>query len=345
MKSKFLIISLMTILFCTSCSFNSNKDKKELNVLNWSSYIPNDVINDFEKETGIKVNYSTYSSNEECLAKVSNAKEGTYDLIFPSDYMIEIMINRDLIEKIDKTKLANINNLNSNYLSLEYDLNNEYSLPFIAASTLISVNKDMIKEEITSYNDLLNPKYKNEIVLIDDQRIIIGMALLANGYDMNSTDESELVKAKEWLEKLKPNIKAYDSDSPKNFLISKEASIAVLWNAEGALASQENENIVNIFPTEGFALSVDNFAIPKGAKHQEELYQFIDYILRPDVMKRIIESYPYKNVNKSTDLILNDSYKGIGASNIPDETMQNGYFVKNIGSSIKKYDAIWAEIK
>ena len=101
-----------------------------------------------------------------------------------------------------------------------------------------------------------------------------------------------------------------------------------LWNAEGALASQENENIVNIFPTEGFALSVDNFAIPKGAKHQEELYQFIDYILRPDVMKRIIESYPYKNVNKSTDLILNDSYKGIGASNIPDETMQNGYFVK-----------------
>lgn len=344
MKIKVIIICLITILFCTSCSFNK-EPKKELNVLNWSSYIPNDVITDFEKETGIKVNYSTYSSNEECLAKVSSAKEGTYDLIFPSDYMIEIMINRNLIEKLDKSKLNNLANLNSTYLSLEYDPSNDYSLPFIAASTLISVNTDVVKEKITSYNDLLNPKYENEIVLIDDQRIIIGMALLANGYDMNSTSTEELKVAKEWLEKLKPNIKAYDSDSPKNFLISKEASIAVLWNAEGALASQENNNIVNIFPEEGFALSIDNFAIPTGAKHQEELYQFIDYILRPDIMKRIIESYPYKNVNKSTDLILNESYLGISASNIPDATMQDGIFVKNIGSSIKDYDKLWAEIK
>ncbi len=337
---KKLLIILFVIL-CTGC----NNNQEQLNVLNWTSYIPDSVIRNFEKETGIKVNYSTYSSNEELLAKVSNAKEGTYDLIFPSDYMIEIMKDRGLLEKLDKTKLTNIDNLNSNYLNLEYDLNNEYSLPFIAASTVISVNREKIKEDITSYNDLLNPKYKDEIVLIDDQRIIIGMALLANGFDMNSTNPDELEIAEEWLLKLKPNLKAYDSDSPKNFLIFEEASIAVLWNAEGAIAKEENNNIENIFPKEGFALSIDNFAILKNSNNQEEAYKFIDYILRPEIMKEIINSYPYKNINKETDKILDDDYLNNNAANISDETLKNGIFVKNIGSNIKLYDHIWANIK
>ena len=326
---KFLII--LFVILCTGC----NNNQEQLNILNWSSYIPDSVIRNFEKETGIKVNYSTYSSNEELLAKVSNAKEGTYDLIFPSDYMIEIMKNRGLLEKLDKSKLKNINNLNSNYLNLDYDLNNEYSLPFIAASTVISVNKEKIKDEIVSYNDLLNSDYKDEIVLIDDQRIIIGMALLANGFDMNSTNKDELEIAEDWLLKLKPNLKAYDSDSPKNFLIFEEASIAVLWNAEGAIAKEENDNIENIFPKEGFALSIDNFAILKNSNNQYEAYKFIDYILRPEIMKEIINSYPYKSVNKETDKMLNDNYLNNDAANISDETLKNGIFVKNIGPNIK----------
>lgn len=336
---KFLII--LFVILCTGC----NNNQEQLNILNWSSYIPDSVIRNFEKETGIKVNYSTYSSNEELLAKVSNAKEGTYDLIFPSDYMIEIMKNRGLLEKLDKSKLKNINNLNSNYLNLDYDLNNEYSLPFIAASTVISVNKEKIKDEIVSYNDLLNSDYKDEIVLIDDQRIIIGMALLANGFDMNSTNKDELEIAEDWLLKLKPNLKAYDSDSPKNFLIFEEASIAVLWNAEGAIAKEENDNIENIFPKEGFALSIDNFAILKNSNNQDEAYKFIDYILRPEIMKEIINSYPYKNVNKETDKMLDDNYLNNDAANISDETLKNGIFVKNIGENIKLYDRIWANIK
>ena len=340
---KKIILVFLMLLILTGCA--KKEEQKYVNILNWSSYIPDSVIRNFEKETNIKVNYGTYSSNEELLAKISNAKEGTYDLIFPSDYMIEIMKNRDMLEKIDKTKLNNINNLNSSYLNLEYDFNNDYSLPFIAASTVISVNRDLVKDSITSYNDLLNPKYKNDIVLIDDQRIIIGMALLANGYDMNSTNVAELEVAKEWLLKLKSNIKAYDSDSPKNFLITKEASIAVLWNAEGALASMENNSIENIFPSEGFALSIDNFAIPKGAQNKDELYLFIDYILRPDVMKDIIASYPYKSVNKETDKLLDLDYLNNAAANISDDTFAQGTFVKNVGDSIRLFDRIWAEIK
>ena len=342
MRKKLVLIIIM-IMLCCGCS--TNDKKKQLNVLNWSSYIPNEVILNFEKETGIDVNYGTYSSNEELLAKVSVAKEGTYDLVFPSDYMVEIMINRGLIQKMDMSKLDNVENLNIDFLSKEYDSNNDYTLPFIAASTVIAVNREAISDEIDSYNDLLDSKYKNEIVLIDDQRIIIGMALLANGYDMNSVDDYELEIAKDWLLKLKKNLKAYDSDSPKNFLISKEASIAVLWNAEGALASMENSSIENVFPIEGVALSIDNFAIPKGAKNKDELYQFIDYILRPDVMKKIIESYPYKNVNLEAEKLLDTEYLNNTAANIPDSVFENGLFVKNIGENISKYDRIWAEIK
>jgi len=341
MRKKLLLVFL--IMLCCGCS--DNEDKRQVNILNWSSYIPSDVIVAFEKETGIDVNYGTYSSNEELLAKISVAKEGTYDLIFPSDYMVEIMISRNLIEEMDVERLENVNNLNIDFLGKEYDKENKYTLPFIAASTVIAINRDVIKDEIDSYNDLLNSKYKNEIVLIDDQRIIIGMALLANGYDMNSVNDNELQIAKEWLLKLKKNLKAYDSDSPKNFLISKEASIAVLWNAEGALASMENSSIENIFPKEGVALSIDNFAIPKGSKNKDELYEFIDYILRDDVMKKIIESYPYKNVNLETEKLLDTKYLDNNAANIPDSVFDNGLFVENIGDSISKYDRIWAEIK
>lgn len=336
---------VVVLLFLIICGCGNKNIIREVNILNWSSYIPDEVILNFEKETGIRVNYGTYSSNEELLAKVSSAKDGTYDLIFPSDYMVEIMKNRDMLEKLDINLLKNFNHLNKKYLSLEYDINNEYSLPFLAASTVISVNRDVIDDEIDSYNDLLDSKYKNEIVLIDDQRIIIGMALLANGFDMNSLDENELKIAEGWLLDLKKNIKAYDSDSPKNFLISKEASIAVLWNAEGALASMENSNIENIYPNEGVALSVDNFAIPIGAKHINEAYAFIDYILEPEVMKQIIVSYPYKNVNETTDNLLSDEYKNNIASNVPDYVFDNGMFVRNIGSYIKFYDKIWVNIK
>ena len=340
MKKIFLCILVLLIL--TGCQ---NTEQNVVNVLNWSSYIPDEVIRNFEQEYGIKVNYSTYSSNEECLAKLSSAKEGTYDLIFPSDYMVELMIKRDLIQKLDKSKLTNLENINYNYLSYTYDYYNEYSLPFLAASVVIVYDTSKIDEHITSYNDLLDEKYRGEIVLIDDQRIVIGMALMALGYDMNDTDINHLEEAKNWLLKLKDNIKAFDSDSPKTFMISKETSIGVIWNAEAALAMQQNSNLKVVYPNEGFSVSIDNFAIPKGAKNIDNAYLFIDYILDGKVMQKIIEDYPYKNVNLETQNYLSSTYLNNDASNISDLKFSMGSFVKNIDEKIELYDKVWAEIK
>ena len=338
---KKLIILLVFVFLLSGCSNN----EEVVNILNWSSYIPNEVIKDFEHQTGIKVNYNTYSSNEECLAKLQAAKSGTYDLIFPSDYLVELLIEKEMIQRLDKTKLNNISNLNTNYLDLEYDPGNIYTLPFLAASVVIVYDEKFVNKKITSYNDLLSSEYADNIVLLDDQRIIIGMALLALGYDMNDTNDSHIEEATNWLLALKPNIKAFDSDSPKTFMITKETKIGVMWNAEAALAMNEVPSLKVAYPSEGFNISIDNFAIPNNAKNLDNAYKFIDYILKPEVMQRIIEEYPYKNLNIKTQELLSDTYINNIAANIPDNYFNRGLFVKNIDEAILKYDKAWVSIK
>lgn len=334
MNKKKKIILILIIILLTGCK-KEKLNKNIVNVLNWSSYIPEEVINDFENETGIKVNYGTYSSNEELLAKIQSSKEGTYDVIFPSDYMVELMIKRGLIEPLNKRKITNKYNLNELFLKQVYDYNNDYSLPFLTTEVVIAVNRENIKDNITSYNDLLNIKYKNNIVLIDDQRIIIGMALLANNYDMSATDKEALDKARDWLLKLKPNIKAYDSDSPKSFFITKEADIGVMWNAEAELAKIKNPNIEIIDPIEGHAISTDNYCIVTGAKNIDNAYTFINYLLRNDISDKITKEYPYISPN---NIIQNSIIN-------PHKIFNNGFYVKNIGSNINDYDNLWAYIK
>lgn len=329
------VIILIIILLLTGCNKNEYING-EVNVLNWSSYIPQDVIEDFEKEYKIKVNYGTYSSNEELLAKITSSKESTYDVIFPSDYMVELMKNKDIIAPLDKSKLSNIGNINKIFLNQEYDKNNDYSLPFLAATVVIAVNKENIKEEITGYNDLINKQYKNNIVLLDDQRIMIGMALQALEYSMNETDYQKLKQAKNWLLELKNNVKAFDSDSPKTFLITNEVDIGVMWNAEAILAQKENKNIEIIYPKEGQAISMDNYAIVKNAPNIDNAYLLIDYLLRNDISSRIIGEYPYISTISNTRNLSIDELNYI---------LNNGKYVKNIGENIILYDKIWAEIK
>ena len=331
MKKKLLLL-LTILLLLTGCK--NTKYKGTVNVLNWTSYIPDSVIRGFEKEYNIKVNYGTYSSNEELLAKITSSKKGTYDLIFPSDYMVELMIKRNIIEKIDKEKLSNIKNINESFLKQPFDKNNEYSLPFLLATTTLVVNKDNIKEDITSYKQLLNPKYKNNIVLLEDQRIVIGAALQALGYSINDTDTNHLEEAYSFLIDLKKNVKAFDSDSPKTFFITDEVDIGVMWSAEAIIAREENPNIQIVYPKEGHAISTDNYTILKGSKNEDNAYLFINYLLQNDVSKKIIEEYPYNSPNKNIKNEINFN-----------QIFRNGHYVENIGPNIKQYDKLWADIK
>lgn len=332
MKKIFVfIVLLLTITGCNSTKYDS-----ELNVLNWSSYIPDDVIEDFESEYNINVNYGTYSSNEELFAKITSSKEGTYDIVFPSDYMVELMIEKGMLSKMDKTALKNIGNINSQFLNQEYDKSNEYSIPFLLATSVIAYNTNNIKKNITSYNDLLDTSFKNDIVLIDDERIIIGALMQANGYDINDYKDAYIEQVYKTYNKLKPNIKAFDSDSPKSFLMSGEANIGLIWNAEATLAKEQNDAIKIVKPVDGFALSMDNYAILNGSKNKENAYLFIDYLLRDDICKRIVEEYPYISTNKNISNIQDSELSYI---------LTKGSYIKNIGENLKKIDKLWARMK
>ena len=207
------------------------------------------------------------------------------------------------------------------------------------------MNRDLVDSNITGYSDLLNREYKNDIVLVDDTRIIIGSALMALGYDLNSINEKELEDAKDWLLKLKPNIKAFDSDSPKSFLITKEASIGVMWSAEALIAKEKNPNIEVIVPKEGNIVSIDNFVIMKNSNNLDSVYLFMDYILSSSVMEKIVINYPYSSVNIETNqrMYLNENYGNeyYKLQNL----VSSGISIKNIGEHISSYDKIWSTIK
>lgn len=329
------IIVVLFLLVLTGCSDTRYKNG-EINVLNWSSYIPNNVINDFEKEYDIKVNYGTYSSNEELLAKITNSKSGTYDLVFPSDYMVELMVEKGLLEHIDKSKLFNYDNIDDIYLKQVYDLDNSYSLPFLMTYIVMVVDRGEISDNIYNYNNLLDDDYFNDIVMLDDGRIIIGLALNSLGYDINSLNDENYDEVKSFLLKLKRNIKAFDSDSPKSFLITDEVDLGVMWHAEAILTKKYNDNIEIITPNNGYVISMDNYCILKGSKNLENTYKFIDYLLRIDINKRIVDSYPYVS--------------SVGINNALDDRqitsiLNNGSYLKNIGYNIRYYDELWAEIK
>ena len=332
-KFSLLVLLLICSLLLTGCTSKNNK--QVVNVLNWSSYIPDEVIKDFEKETGIKVNYGTYSSNEELLAKLSSSKDGTYDVVFPSDYMVELMINKNMLSKLDTSRLTNYKNIDKVFLKQSYDKNNSYSLPFLLATSVIAYNSENVND-IYDYRDLAREDYKNDIVLLDDERITIGAFLQALGYDINDYNDNHLEEAYQFYNSFKDNIKAFDSDSPKSFLITNETNIGVLWNAEAILARDQNPNIIIVYPSSGYALSMDNYVITKGATNVDNAYKFIDYLLRDEVCQKIIDDYPYISTNKNTSNYSDEELK---------EILENGNYIKNVGENIKKFDRLWAKMK
>jgi len=345
-SKKVLSILLALVLCLGTLSGCSSKEKKgEINLFIWTSYIPDSVLEMFEEETGIKVNCSTFSSNEDMLAKVKSEVEGTYDIIVPSDYMVYMMIQQNMLEEIDLTKLSNISNIDEFYMNQYYDEGNKYSVPFFGGVATLCINKSKVTEKITSFSQLFDDKYKNSMVVLDDMRAVIGLAAKSIGYTMSETDDTKLAEIKNRLLQLKPIIKAYDSDSPKSSMIDGSTSIGYMWAAEIALSMRENKDIEVVFPSEGMYRFMDNMCIPKGSKNIEYAHQFIDFILRADVSKIIAEEFPYLCPNKAALEILGDDFVLNPAANPSKEVVAASEYTKAVGDKLSVYDAMWTELK
>jgi len=339
-----LMLVFMMLFSVTACGKSSSG--KELNIFVWTEYVPDAAIQDFEKQTGIKVNISNYSSNEDMLAKVKSESEGAFDILLPSDYMVKQLISQDMLEKLDKTKLTNLGNIGSQYLDKSFDSGNTYSVPYQGGVCAIAVNTAKIKDTITSYDDLFNPKYKNSIVVLDDYRAVLGMTARSMGYSMNETDDTKLAKLQTKLLTIKDNIKLYDSDSPKSALISGDCTLAYCWSGEIALAMQENKDIKIVFPKEGAYTFLDSWCIPKGSKNSDAATQFINYMLSVSAAKQALEEFPYMSANTKALEELGTEYTSNEAINIPADVLSKGEYMDNLSTSVlEKYDAIWTQLK
>ncbi|MBI3360330.1 MAG: spermidine/putrescine ABC transporter substrate-binding protein [Chloroflexi bacterium] len=324
---------------------------KEVNLFVWTEYIPQDMIDCFQLIYGIKVNRDEYSSNEEMYAKLS--KGGTnYDLVQPTDFIVSLMIRQGLIQKLDKGKLPNWGNLDSNYLNFSFDPDNEYTLPYQAGTDSLVVNTDKVSNPPKAWADLWKPEYAGKMVFLDDSRAVIGMTLLSLGYDVNTKDPKQLDEAKAKLAQLVPNVKLFDSDSPKTALIAGDVDLGMTWTGEAFLAQKEKPSIQYVYPTEGAILWQDNYAIPVGAPHPDAAYAWLNYSLQGDVFWTMLRDFPYTNPNKAAldyakanQPDIYNPYINSPITNTPPDVIKKGHRIDDVGDALPLYDKIWTEVK
>ena len=335
------IASAMLLTVAAGCG--SKKDTKVLNVYNWGDYIDESVIKDFEKEYGIKVNYETYDTNESMYTKIKSGGSN-YDVCIPSDYMIQKMINEDMLEKIDFNNVTEYKNIDDKFKNLAFDSKNEYSVPYMWGTFGIVYNSTTVKETVDSWDILWNEKYKGEIVMFNSLRDTIAISLKRLGYSINSVNTKEIEEAKKELVAQKPLVRAYVVDEVKDIMRQGEAAMAVVWSGDAVTLLNENPDLKYAIPKEGSNKWFDSMVIPKGAKNKKEAELFINYMTRPDVAKKNVEYIGYSTPNKEAYKLLDEETRNNKAAYPDEESLKNSEVFTDLGENIKYYDKAWTEV-
>src|SRR3989338_4778209 len=272
--------------------------RQVLNVYNWSGYIPQNVITLFQKETGIKLNYSMFQSNEELYTKLKTDPNSSYDIVVPTSYLVEQMRDEGMLTKLDKRQLPNFKYLNTLLLNKSHDPGNQYSVPYLWGTTGIIVNRtEYPPGTITSWKDLWQPRFKNQIIGSNATRDMFGIAFKALGYSINDTDPQHIKEAYLKLRTLLPNILSFEADGAQQTYVNEDANIGIVDSGNVNMVIQENSNYYYIYPKDGVLIWMDNMVIPKNAAHIENAYKFINFVLRPDVAKMISIGVGYSSPN------------------------------------------------
>jgi spermidine/putrescine-binding protein len=337
MIKKFLVLAFVLIFI--SCGRNKN----QVNVYIWSDYLPSDVIEKFERETGIKVNIDTYDSNEILLEKLLTGVS-KYDVVVPSDYMVQILIKQNLLRKIEKSKITNLKNINKKFLNLEFDPGNEFSIPFFWGTTGFAYRRDKLGELPNTWQVLFDEKYAGKILMLDDMRECFAVALKLLGRSINETDTTILSKAKGVLIGQKKLVKQYNSSGFDQAILSGDVWIAHGWSGQLVKIAETDTKIVYVLPREGGTLWIDNLAIPKTAENIENAHIFINFLLKPEISARVSEFSGYATVNDSAKKLINPKF--LSKQRYPsDEELKNFELMKDLGPVTKLLDRYWTEIK
>ena len=327
----------------------------ELYVYNWGEYIDESVIQDFEAETGIHVVYDLFETNEE-MYPVIEAGGVAYDVVCPSDYMIQKMVENDLLAEIDFDNIPNIDQIDPEYMerSKAFDPENKYSVPYTWGTVGILYNDKRLEElgvePPDSWMDLWDPRLSGEILMQDSVRDAFMCALKPLGYSLNSTDPGELEEAKELLIQQKPLVQAYVIDQVRDKMLGEEAAVGVIYSGEmlylQELAEGKDFHLEYVIPEEGTNLWIDSWVIPKNARNKENAEKWIDFLCRPDIAKRNFEYITYATPNRGAFELLDPELQQNKAV-FPDwDSLQNAEVYQYLGDEVDSlYNELWKEVK
>ena len=337
---------LVALLLLLAALPASASEAGEVNLFNWEDYICEDALRLFEEETGIKVNYMRFTTNEDMLVQVQ-ADPSSYDVIFPSDYVIERLIAEDLLEELNFDNIPNAE-LTLDWLKhTDYDPEARYSVPYMWGTVGILYNRTMVEAPITSWTSMWDPTYADNVFMMDSIRDSIGITLKMLGYSMNTRDKDALEAAKEKLveQKTLGIVKAYQVDETKDKMIKKEAAMGLMWSGDAAYAISYNPDLVYVVPEEGSNVWVDAMCVPKGAANKANAEAFINFMCRPDVALLNFEEILYCTPNTGTIELLDEETKADEVLFPSQETIDRCEFFHDISSDIRVYDRIWLAVK
>jgi len=339
---KFITLALALLLIAgTALGLAGCKDESKIvRVYNWGDYIDPEVTKDFEKETGYTVRYEMYETNEDLYTKMANSN-ASYDVIIPSDYMIERMIAEDMLAKINMDNIENLQYIDQEFLSLGYDPNNEYSVPYMWGTLGILYNTTMVDEEIDSWSALWDEKYSGSIIMMYSQRDAIGAALKYLGYSLNSMKDDELQQAKDLLIEQSPLVLGYFMDETKDKMIAGEAAVALVYAGDAVYCIDYNEDLTYVIPKEGSNIFYDAMCIPKNCTNQEGGEAFINYMCRPDIAARNADYIGYSSPSTAARELMED---GNNPYAYPDLSKYQLEIFSTMGEKNKLYDVIWTEV-
>ena len=344
---KKLLALLISILIISTLFVGcSKKTSEEINFFNYGENIDEETVKEFEKQYGIKVNIETFDDMENMYQKVKN--EGVkYDVILVSDALMPRMIKENLIQKLNKDSIPNIYQMDEEYLNLEIDPGNKYSVPYMFGTVGLIYNKDVVKENVDSWDILWNEKYKDKVFMFDTYRDTIGVALKKLGYSLNSTDPKQIEEAKELLIQQRKTVDPiYGVDNGTTMIPAGESDINMIWSGEGLNLQEENPNLVYIVPKEGANFWIDSLCIPSNAKNIEGAEKFINFVSDKESALRIADEIGYTTPNKEARLEQPESVRNNPNAYMPKEIMDRCEIYVDFSKNIKRmYDDAWLDIK
>jgi spermidine/putrescine transport system substrate-binding protein len=339
-------MKILWILFLFACSIAGRAEPPEIRFFNWSDYLPEELLERFTAETGIRVRYSTYDGNEAMYAKIKLLRGKGYDLAMPSTYYVDKMRKEGLLHPLDRARLPGFKNLDPRLLDQSFDPGNAYSVPYLWGSTGLAVNVGKIDPaKLRTWADLWRPEFRRGLLLPNDMREVFFVALKTLGHSGNSIDPAELKQAYEKLRQLLPNVRLFNSDSAHLLYVTGEVDAGVIWNGNAYRAHQEDSKLRYVYPKEGAMLWMDNLVIPAGAENVAEAHRLIDFLLRPEIAKIIAEKLTYASPNVEAVKLLPKELREDPIIYPPEEELRKGEYSMDIGSAVTLYAEYWEKLK